>query len=138
MKFPPWLTVYGDQSYRGRCPVETSEQISLFAWLDWNHKDLAEITLHPKIEGKRTWQQVQAEKKMGGINKGASDIIIPGGPSLVLELKRKDHTQSSWRAGQKEYLLGAKNNGAIVCVALGFEAATEAINHYIKIINKKR
>lgn len=136
MKFPPWLTVYGDQSYRGSCPVEGSDQISLFAWLEWNHKDLAAITIHPKIEGMRTWQQVQAEKKMGGINKGASDIIIPGGSSLVLELKRKDHTKSTWKKGQIEYLLGAKNNGSIVCVALGFEAGVQAISDYAKLIKK--
>ena len=138
MKFPPWLTVYGDQSFRGNCPKEESDQVSLFSWLQWQHPALYAIAIHPKIEGKRTWQQIAAEKKTGALKKGVIDVVIPGCPSLCLELKRRDHTKSVWKDGQPEYLWAAKNNGSIVCVALGFDAACHAIEDYIKIINRKR
>lgn len=57
---------------------------------------------------------------------GASDIIIPGSPTFVCELKRKDHTLCKWQPNQQEYLQAAKDNGAFVCVALGWEGAMEA------------
>lgn len=136
MKFPPWLTVYGDQSFRGNCPKEESDQVSLFSWLQWQHPKLYAIAIHPKMSGKLTWQQIAHNKKIGALKDGVPDIIIPGCPGLCLELKRRDHTKSHWQDGQQEYLLNSKNHGAIVCVALGFDAACHAIEDYIKIINQ--
>jgi len=60
------------------------------------------------------------------MTKGASDIVIPGCPSFVCELKRQDHTQSKWQDGQEEYLVSAAKGGSFVCVALGAVAAWEA------------
>jgi len=62
---------------------------------------------------------------------GASDIIIPGCPAFVCELKRKDHTLCRWQDSQLEFLEAAKNNGAFVCVSLGHEAAWEAFLEWI-------
>jgi fumarylacetoacetate (FAA) hydrolase family protein len=62
--------------------------------------------------------------------KGAPDVIIPGDPTLCIEIKRRDHTQSHWDKGQMEYLLAARDNGAIVGVALGCDAAMELINDW--------
>jgi len=67
---------------------------------------------------------------MGGMNTGASDIIIPGCPALVIEMKRRDHTKSKWQAGQIDYLEASKNAGAMVCVALGAEAAIQAVEEW--------
>ena len=61
---------------------------------------------------------------------GASDIIIPGNPSFVCELKRRDHTKSTWQPKQLEYLEAAKENGSFVCVALGWEAAWDALENW--------
>ena len=130
MKFPYWLPVYGDASYRGPCPVEDVEQIKFFGSLRIEWPQYSRIAIHPKIEGKRTPQQVAKERKMGGMNTGASDIIIPGCPALVIEMKRRDHTKSKWQAGQIDYLEASKNAGAMVCVALGAEAAIQAVEEW--------
>lgn len=78
----------------------------------------------------RHYKQVSREKAEG-MTKGASDIIIPGCPAFVCELKRRDRTQSSWQDGQLEYLEAAKRAGAFACVALGADAATEAFEEWL-------
>ena len=72
-------------------------------------------------------------EKAEGMVKGASDIIIPGGPAFVCELKRRDHTKSVWQDGQQEYLYAAQRAGAFVCIALGHKAAREAFGRYLAI-----
>lgn len=131
MKFPPNLKVYGDQSYRGKCPSETAEQSTFFNILRRKYPETyGAVALHIKNEGKRTIQQLAKMKAEGGFVPGASDIVIPGSPTMVMELKRKDHTQSSWQKGQQEYLLTAQSLGAFVCVALGYEAAIQAFDDW--------
>lgn len=132
MKFPDWIPVYGDPLYRGDCLREDTEQINFFSLLTVRHPELASIALHPKNESKRSWGQVNYDNKTGAINTGASDIIIPGAPTFVCELKRRNHTKSSWQPGQIDYLLAAKNAGCFVCVALGADAAIDAVDDWIK------
>ena len=130
MKFHPEMTIYGNTSYRGKCPPESAEQITFFNTLARRHPEVAKIAVHPRNEGKRTMRQAQAHKAEG-MNPGASDIIIPGSPALVIELKRLDHTKSRWQPGQIDYLLAAKEAGATVCVALGAEAALDAVQDWL-------
>ena len=132
MKFPDFLKVYGDQSFRGECPTETSEQVAFFAELKRKYPQLHAIAIHPKNEGKRMKGQFQqlAKDKAMGLNVGSADIIIPASPAFVCELKRKDHTQSKFQTGQIEYLESCQALGAFVCVALGYEAAMQAVDEY--------
>lgn len=131
MKFPDWLPVYGSTDYRNKkCPVESAEQITFFNVLRRDYPQLGIIAVHPRNEGKRTMQQAMRQKAEG-MTSGASDIIIPGNPSFVCELKRKDHTLCSWEVEQLTYLETARNNGSFVCVALGYEAALEALIEWI-------
>ncbi len=127
MKFPPWLHVVGDAKYRGDCPTETAEQATFFNQLP---PHLRAIALHIKNEGKRNFRQMAKQSAEGGFIKGAADIIIPGAPAFVCELKRKDPTKSSWQKGQIEYLQACQENGAFVCVALGYKAALEALEEW--------
>lgn len=130
MKFPEWLPVWGDVKYRNKkCPKETAEQITLFAELRKQYPEIGNIAIHVRNEGKRTWEQAAMHKAEGMIT-GACDIIIPGAPSLVMELKRKDHTASKWQDGQQEYLKASFEAGSYVCVALGWEAALQAVLHW--------
>lgn len=131
MKFPKWLNVVGQQDYRGECPPELAEQITFFQWLRLQHPDLHRIAIHPRNEGKRTYQQARRQRLEGALNTGASDIIIPANPAFVGEIKRRDHTKSRWESGQLEYLEAAQRAGAFVCVALGADAAIEALKCYI-------
>lgn len=139
MKFPESLTVYGDQSYRGDCPSETSEQVAFFAELKRKYPLLHAIAIHPKNEGKRAkgqFQQLAMDKAMG-LNPGAADIVIPGSPAFVCELKRKDHMKSKFQQEQIPYLENCQTAGAFVCVALGYEAAMKAVDQYVKVFMRK-
>lgn len=133
MKFNDEIPVFGDTSFRGKCPVETAEQVTFFNWLKREHTGLYAVAIHPKNEGKRSAQQAMRQRAEGSLNKGASDVIIPGSPSFIIEMKRKDHTQSSWEAGQQDYLVAARDRGCYVAVALGWEGAREAIEHWMSI-----
>lgn len=136
MKIPDWLPCYGDMSYRGECPKEGAEQVTFFGRLRREYpKTLALIAVHPRNEGKRTFNQTNRQKAEG-MTTGASDILIPGKPSFVCELKRRDHTKSAWEEGQKEYLEASKNNGSFVCVALGCDAAWEALQEWKAHVEK--
>lgn len=88
------------------------------------------IAVHIRNEGQR--RQGQANwQKAEGMTPGAADIIIPGSPAFVCELKRRDHTKSGWQDGQIEYLQAAQAAGAYVCIALGCDAAMEAFHDWL-------
>lgn len=125
MKFPEWLNVYGDLNFRGECPPESSEQITFFNKI----RKLEPCALHPRNEGKRSFHQA-AKYKAEGMTPGAADIIIPGAPAFVCELKRQDHTKCRWQKDQISFLEACHKNGAFVCVALGWEAAMEAYSEW--------
>lgn len=130
MKFNKSLRVYGDLNYREKkCPRESAEQITFFNWLRREHPDVAGVAAHQRNEGIRTHSQT-AKQRAEGMKKGASDIIIPASPAFVCELKRADHTLSTWQDGQQEYLLSAAALGAFSCVALGHLAAIDAFEEW--------
>lgn len=133
MKLPSDIPVYGDPAFRGDCPKEAVEQITFFGELRRRHPDtLGILAIHPKNEEKRSgakFGQLARDKAMG-LSPGASDIIIPGSPSFVCELKRADHTKCKWQDGQLEYLRAAQEEGAFACVALGWEAAIQAVEDW--------
>lgn len=131
MKFNHEIPVYGNTDYRNKkCPHESAEQMTFFNTLRHDYPDLGMIAIHPRNEGKRTIQQTMRHKAEG-MTAGASDIIIPGSPAFVCEMKRQDHTVSSWEPNQIDYLLACKKQGAFVCVALGWKAAMEALKEWI-------
>lgn len=134
---PPHIRTYGDTSWRGKCPTEEVEQASFFNRLRIQYpKTWGAIALHIRNEGKRSMQQIRKQKADGGFVKGAADIVIPGCPTFICEMKRRDHTQSKWQEGQVEYLEAAHAAGAFVCVAFGYEAAWEAFQEWLKSAQK--
>ena len=131
MRFNKNIPVFGDITYRGDCPKEDIEQINFYSYLKEYHPIYHMLMIHPKSEGKRNGGQVNYESRTGGIPTGASDLIIPGNPCFVVELKRRDHTKSNWQPQQQPYLLAAKEAGCFVGVALGFEGAKEALELWL-------
>ena len=126
--------VYGDASFRGKCPTEAQEMVTFFNRLRQRHPATWGILgLHPRNEGLKQRGQFSIVQKHAaeGMTKGASDIIIPGCPALVCEIKRRDHMQSAWQDGQVEYLTAAQQAGAFACVALGCDAAWEAFEEWL-------
>lgn len=133
MKIPDWLLVYGSLEYRGKCSVESVEQVTVFNYLRRKYPTTwGRIAVHPRNEGKRTHRQT-VRQKAEGMTPGASDILIPGAPAFVCELKRKDHTQSKWESGQIDYLKASQDAGAFVCVALGAEAFICALEDWLAL-----
>lgn len=133
MRFPDDIPVYGDKSYRNKnCPKEQLEQITFVRRMREQHPDtLGALLVHVKNEGKRSHGQA-FYASVEGLTKGASDIIIPCSPAIVIEFKRRDHTLCAWTDGQIEYLEAAQKMGSFVCVALGADAAMEAVNEWIR------
>lgn len=132
MILPPDIPVFGDTTWRGKCPVESLEQMTFFSWMRRQHPSWGALAIHPRNEGQRTMQKVQREKAEG-MTPGASDVIIPARMAFVCEIKRKDHTQSSWQDGQREYLRAAQAAGAFACVALGWEGAKGAFEAWLSL-----
>lgn len=133
------FAVYGDASYRGDCPTEDIEQITFFNWLRRVYPaTLGLLAIHPRNEQMLRNGQfvVMARHRAEGMSKGASDIIIPGAPTFVCELKRADHTKSTWQAGQIEYLSAARKSGAFACVALGHIAAIRAVTEWLMVADR--
>lgn len=138
MKIPSDIKFYGDINFRGDCPSEAAEQMAFFGILRREFPEYAKVAIHPKNEGKRSgkmFQQLAKDKAMGLVA-GASDIVMPCG--FVCELKRKDHTKSVWQDGQQEYLRASAKLGAFACVALGHEAAIDALKDFIKTTCKHK
>ena len=128
--------VYGDTSFRGKCPAEAQEQVTFFAMLRREYTGTwGALAVHPRNEGLKSGGQFASVQRHAaeGMTKGAADIIIPGAPALVIEMKRRDHTQSAWQNGQIEYLTAAQEAGAFACVALGHQAAWEAVQAWIGV-----
>ena len=133
MKFIEAIPVYGDITFRGKCPPEEVEQASFFSRLRREYPDTyGAIAIHPRNEGLKEKGQFSTVIKHAaeGMTKGASDIVIPGARTFVCELKRRDHTLSKWQDGQEPYLIAAANAGAFACVALGAAAAWEAFKEW--------
>ncbi len=135
-KIPHQIMVYGDPSWRGVCPLEVAEQVSFLSLLRKEFPQLAEIAVHIRNEGKRTKRQ-GFQQKQEGLNTGASDILIPCTPSILIELKRRDHTKSSISEKQIKYLVNSKALGSFSCVALGALGAIEAVRAWHTINHKK-
>lgn len=126
MKFPPSIPLFGNPKWRGKCPPEDVELVSFFNRLRKEYPDsYGLIAFHPRNEGLR-YHVTAMKHSAEGMAKGAADIIIPGAPSFVCEMKRMDHTKSVWQDGQIDYLVAAQRIGAFVCIALGAHAAWEA------------
>ena len=139
MKIPPHIKTYGDMDFRGECPKEDAELITFFNQLKLNYPGLYDVAIHPDNERLISGTGFNAQsrqKAKGAIRNGASDIIIVGNPTFVCELKRQDHTKSKWQDGQLDFLQTSQELGAFVCVALGYEAALNAVKDYILISTK--
>ena len=131
MKLNPKIKTYGNTTYRGDCPKEDAELITAINWIRRTYPDtLGAVTIHVENEGKRTMAQAQMAKAKG-LLAGAVDILILCSPPMALEMKRKDHTQSSWQKGQQEFMLAAQKQGAFVGLCLGAEGVKEAVKEYL-------
>lgn len=131
MKFNKKIKFYGDLSFRDKkCPPEDAEQMTFFNQLKKLYPEWATLATHIKNEGKRNVRQASKDKA-NGLNQGFADVIIIGNPVLYMEIKRQDHTLSSWQPTQEEKLIRASEIGAFSCVALGHKSALDAVKDWV-------
>ena len=128
------IQLFGDSSYRGECPSEMAEQVSFLALLKIELPQLWEVAVHIENEGKRSDGE---RKKQQGMKTGASDIVIPCSPPILIEIKRQDHTLCSISGKQIKYLVLSQRLGAFACVALGASGAMEAVRQWHTLNRKK-
>lgn len=121
------IPIFGDTKWRGKCPVESLEQMTFFNKIRREYPDSwGAIATHVRNEGKKSAQQVKREKAEGMVT-GASDIIVGG---FYCELKRKDHTKCKISDEQIIYLDKINKLGYFGCIALGYEPAWQAFEEY--------
>ena len=119
-----------DSGFTGPSEKEGADEVTFFNWVRTNYPDTyGKLAFHVKNEGKRTRAQVQMEKAHG-MTKGVSDIIIPGNPTFVCELKRKNKKDSKIYKEQKEYLTTAQEMGCFACLCYGYEQAILAFEEW--------
>ena len=131
MNLPPHIPLYGDPSYRGKCPVEAVEQASAVNRIRQLYPDtFGALVFHPRNEQQLRGGQHSAmiKHKAEGLTAGVSDLVIPGAPCLVVEIKRRNPQLSKISPEQIAYLETAQRMGAFVAVALGAVAAIEAFD----------
>lgn len=129
--------VFGNLSFRGKCPTESVEQITFFNRLRREYPTTwGALAIHPRNEGLKRGGQFAAVQRHAaeGMTPGAADIILPARVAFVCEMKRRDHTKSAWQDGQVEYLTAAHNAGCFACVAFGYAAAWEAFEAWTKML----
>lgn len=133
MKLNPAIPTYGNPEYRGKCPRETAEHVTCINWVKAQYpQTYGKLIFHPKLDGKKSYAQINKEK-MEGVISGVPDIVVPGCPTGLFEIKRKDPTKSKWQKGQQPYLLTAQEQGAWVCVCLGHESFMEAFREWVRV-----
>lgn len=129
MKLPPEIPLYGTP-IKGKCNSEATEQKDFFGRLKLHYPDLYRIAIHPKNEGQRNGAQQTYDAQSGAMNKGASDIVIPGCPAFVCELKKRNNA-GGFSPGQVEYLQTCQAMGAFACGALGADGVMLALEDWL-------
>ncbi len=128
------IQVYGDTGYRNAtCPKEDAELITFMNWLDREYPQFP--ALHVKNEKKRRgkdFAELAAERKKRSIVKGWSDVTIVGFPTLIIEMKRSDHTLCALEDGQLPFLQKAAEVDCWAVVALGYVGAQAAFMDWLK------
>jgi len=138
MRLPKTIKIYGDINHRDKdCRKESTEQKEFFGFLKELRPAYYKVAIHPKNEGKRSYQSATIDGDQGALNKGASDIVIPAAIAFICEMKRVDHTLSTISKDQIEYLESGQDLGAFACIALGSNAAWQALLDWEKLLSNK-
>jgi len=131
---PHNVRLFGSPGFRGKCAPESIEQVTFFNRIRREYPETwGAIAIHVRNEGKRYREQIQMHKAEG-MTAGSPDIIIPARVTFCCELKRRDHTKSAFQPNQLPYLTAAADSGAFACVALGCDAAWEALGVWLDVM----
>lgn len=125
------IPIYGAPLEYGKCLLETHEQASFFNRLRSEYPDTwGRLGIHVRNEGKRTHWEIRKIKAEGGFIAGSPDIVIPGVPPFLCEMKARSKA-SKTTDEQIAYLQTAREQGAFACFAYGAEAAWQAFEEWL-------
>ena len=131
MKTPHWLPVFGDLPKTTTNPAEDYVLSSLISRIRNDYpSSYGLVAFHVKNESKRTQGQIKADK-IKGLTKGVSDLIVIGNPTLCMEIKKDNSCR--FESGQLEFLQQAQKGGAFVCLAIGYDGAKAAFEHWLTL-----
>lgn len=131
MKTPTWLPKFGDLPKSTSNPAEDYVLSSLISRIRNDYPSTyGLVAFHVKNESKRTTGQIRADKAKG-LTKGVSDLIVIGNPTLCMEIKKDNSCR--FEDGQLEFLQQAQKQGAFVCLAVGYQGAKDAFEHWLKL-----
>jgi len=122
------VRTYGEK-LPGKQPSESAEMKTFFNRVRKDYPEIGNVAIHVRNEGNRSHSETNNQKAEGMVT-GAADIVIPGCPAFVCEMKAKSKS-SRVSKEQKTYLESADKIGAFVCIAYGWEAAIEALEDWI-------
>ena len=123
------IKIYGEKE-KGKQPPESAEMITFVNHVRREYSETyGKIITHIRNEGKKTNSQV-SKQKAEGMTTGASDIISPGCPAFVCEMKSKSKS-SRISTEQQNYLEVADKLGSFACVVYGHKAAINAFEDWI-------
>lgn len=117
--------IYGE-TISGNTPSESAEMATFFNKLPPHIKSVA---IHVRNEGIRDARLISKMRLEGGFVKGCPDIIVPGCPTLLIEMKSRSKS-SKVSNEQIKYLDSAYELGAMCCICYGYEAAMEALQEW--------
>lgn len=126
---PKHIKIYGNTKFRGQDHGEIIEQMTFVSEI--RKTEWGALLIHVKNEGKRTAQQAKIDIA-NGLCAGSPDIIILGSPPFLCEIKRRHYTKGTTTHAQISFLSKAQDKGCFVCYALGYEAAIEAFNEWVR------
>lgn len=109
-----------------KAPSESAEMATFFNKLPPHIKSVA---IHVRNEGIRDARLISKMRLEGGFVKGCPDIIVPGCPTLLIEMKSRSKT-SKISDEQVKYLERASDLGAMSCICYGWEAAMQALKDW--------
>lgn len=140
------IPIYGDVSFRGECKKEDPELSYGYQALKLKYPQYEHLFFHVVNEWKPTGSTSYAHyTKL--LNKGmkprlADFICLPvkhGAPAFLCEVKRLNIAESLKSKARKEHYLeqisllsSQKQNGAVVCVALGGHNLVQAFTEYVE------
>lgn len=122
--------IYWDDSAKGDCRLEVSEQIDAMAWLKEFYPEARKVTFHVPNESDSK-PQYRASLQQQGVTSGVSDIVTLWGAGAVFEMKRAVRSKSSVSKEQREFLTNAVAQKKFAALCYGASAFKQAWLDYL-------
>ena len=126
--------IYWDDTAKGDCRLEVSEQIDAMAWLKEFHPDARNLTFHvPNESDCQPNHRISLQQQ--GVTSGVSDIVTLWGTGAAFEMKRAIKSKSSVSKEQRDFLRLSHQQGKFAALCYGASAFEQAWLDYLSTFN---